>query len=198
MNCQQCGRPATTGIQDTETGGVLWLCIDCNLKWEQAEMLQFARRASAANRAAASLERSLGIPVARFEVPRVPVPSGPITMNNIHIGGDLLGVLNTGSIETVDNAVTSFRNAGQDELAARLAEFVESVASSSELADEQKREVVELVSLASSEATVPKERRRSSAMLAVLANVATIVGTAASVAAQWAQLRPLLARVFGG
>lgn len=105
-----------------------WFCIDCNLKWEQAETLQFERRAWAANRAAASLERSLGIPVARFEVPRVPVPSGPITTNNIHIGGDLFGVLNTGSIETVDNAVTPFRNAGQDEIAARLAEFVESVA----------------------------------------------------------------------
>ena len=198
MNCQQCDRRATTGIQSTETGGVLWLCLDCNLKWEQAETLHFARLASVANRSAASLERSLGIPVARFEVPRVPIPSAPVTMNNIRIGGDLLGVLNTGSIECVDNSVTAIRNAGGGELAARLTAFVEAVARSRELSDERKREVVELVSLASSEATAPKGERRSSAMLAVLANIATIVGTAASVAADWTQLRPLLARLFGG
>jgi len=37
MDCQKSGKRATTGIQDTETGSVLWLCIDGNIKWEQAQ-----------------------------------------------------------------------------------------------------------------------------------------------------------------
>lgn len=197
MDCHQCGRRAVVGIQEVETGAVLVLCVDCNLKWEQAETMKFTRLASAANRSAASLESSLGIPVARFQVPRVPLSGLPVTMNNINIAGDLLGVLNTGSVQTVNNSVTAIRNAGDNELAEQLARFVESVARTRELPDAQKRAVVELVSIAASEATVPKSERRSTAMLRVLADIATIVATAATLAGQWGQLQPLLARTFG-
>lgn len=84
-----------------------------------------------------------------------------------------------------------------DELAERLARFVEGVAQARELPDAKKREVVELVSVAASEATAPKAERRSTAMLRVLADIATIVGTTATLAGQWGQLQPLLARAFG-
>jgi hypothetical protein len=196
MNCHQCDRRAVFVIEEVETGAKFALCIDCNLKWEQTQTMHFARLASLANASAANLERSLGIPVARFHVPRVPVTGSPVTMNNIHIAGDLLGVLNTGSVETVNNSVTALRNSGDNELADRLARFVESVAQARDLPDARKREVVELVSVAASEATAPKAERRSAAMLRVLAEIATIVGTAATLATQWGQLQALLARAF--
>jgi hypothetical protein len=197
MDCQQCGRRAIVAIQEVETGAVFALCIDCNLKWEQSETLKFARLASVANQSAANLEQSLGIPVARFHIPRVPLTGRPVTMNNINIAGDLLGVLNTGSVETVNNSVTALRNSGDDVLAELLARFVESVAQARDLPAAKKKEVVELVSMAASEATAPKAERRSAAMLRVLADIATVVGTAATLATQWGQLQPLLARAFG-
>lgn len=159
--------------------------------------MHFARLASLANASAAELESSLGLPVARFHIPRVPATGQPVTLNNIHIAGDLLGVLNTGSVETVNNSVTALRNAGDAELAERLARFVESVAQAPDLPAARKREAVELLSMAASEATAPKAERRSAAMLRVLADISTIVGTAATLAIQWDQLQPLLARVFG-
>lgn len=119
-------------------------------------------------------------------------------MTNIHIQGDLLGVLNTGTIQKVDNSVTVIRNAGGDELASKLAEFVEAVDQTSELTRDAKRQVVELLSVVSTEVASPPKERRVAGMLAIIGNIAQIVGTGTSIALQWEPLRTLLAGVLRG
>lgn len=198
MECGQCGKPALFIIASNEAPALrVALCVDCNLKYEHARILEFFRLASEYNRASASVHRSLGVGGFQYQLPRITVPSGStVAMTNIHIQGDLLGVLNTGTIQKVDNSVTVIRNDGHEELARQLAGFVEAVDQTTDLSKEAKQQVVELLSLVSTEVATPRPERRAAGMLAILANIATVVGVSTSIAAQWGPLRDLLAAMF--
>ncbi len=198
MECGQCGKPALFVIASTTDDNLkVALCVDCNLKYEHARILEFFRLASEYNRASAGLHRSLGVGGFQYQLPRITVPSGStVAMTNIHIQGDLLGVLNTGTIQKVDNSVTVIRNEGNEELATKLAEFVEAVDQATDLSKEAKQQVVELLSVVSTEVATPEKERRAAGMLAILANIATLVGTGTTIATQWEALQAMLSGIF--
>ena len=49
-------------VRITDDGGELYLCIDCNLKLQHAESLEFQRTAQQFNLAAAAFESVSGLP----------------------------------------------------------------------------------------------------------------------------------------
>jgi len=200
MECGQCGKTALFVIASNESEELkMALCVDCNLKYEHARILEFFRLASEYNRTSASLHRSLGVGGFQYQLPRITVPSGStVAMTNIHIQGDLLGVLNTGTIQKVDNSVTVIRNEGHEELATRVAEFVEAVDQANDMPKDVKEQVVELLSVVTTEVAAPATERRGAGMLAILANIATLVGTGTTIAIQWEPLWAMLKSIFGG
>ena len=98
-------------------------------------------------------------------------------MNNIKVEGSTIGVLNTGTIQTVDSAVTVLQKAGRQDAANSLTTVTEAIIKSDQIGEENKNQLFELLSLISTEATAPKEKRRASAMRAILSQISSLVSS---------------------
>ena len=179
--------------------GDLFLCLDCNLKYEQAQSLEFDRTTRHMNFLLAQAEATMGLQgiLPRHEMPQRPVYHvGDTTLNNIKIDRGSIGVLNTGTIGTVDGAITVLRQHGEADVADTIARFTEAVVAERHLNADQKDEVLELLSVLATEATAPREQRRSSAMRAMIVPLATLVGGAAGLCQLWQQLEPTILGLF--
>jgi hypothetical protein len=173
------------------------LCLDCNLKFVQTITLQNDMLERQFNYLAESMDRVTGLPglTPRFPLHQAVTMEG-VTLNNIKIDRSTVGVLNTGTIGTVDAAVTTLKQSGESNAAETFTKLTEAVAKDPQLTLEQKNQIVELLSVLSTEATAPKERRRGAAMLPLLERLSTLVSGAASLTQLWAQYSPAIERLF--
>jgi len=71
--CSQCGKPAIVQYGD------IWLCVDCNLKFQQAEQIRYSRSISRQNYLAYQIELAASLPIGMLG--RVPAPQSPFQGN---------------------------------------------------------------------------------------------------------------------
>lgn len=195
--CQHCERPATVRI--TNGHGELYLCLDCNVKLEHAETLEFQRTAQLFNLVAAEYEAASGLPGL---VPRLPVPHfhtlpvGNMNVNNINVDNSVIGVLNAGSIETVNNAVTALRQSGAEGIASAISKLAQSVIDCANADNQKKNQIVELLSVIADEARKPKQERRLTVIRSLITDLATTFSGLAGLSHLWQQYSPMIVAYF--
>ena len=197
MQCSQCGRPAVVRIGGKE--GTIFLCIDCNLKFEQAQAMEFDRNARLFNMVSDQMDAMAGVPYSggRIALPERPVfHVGGLNLNNIKIDRSTIGILNTGTIGTVDGAVTVMKQHGETGAADAIARLTEAVAKAQAVSTEDKNRILEALSVLATEATMPKDKRRSSAMKPLLLDLSTFLGGIAGLAQLWQQFGPAISGLF--
>ncbi|MDE2059349.1 MAG: hypothetical protein KGL31_00670 [candidate division NC10 bacterium] len=173
------------------------LCLDCNLKHVQLITMQNEMLERQMNYLTDYMGMIVGLPGLGPRFPeRKSVTIGGVTLNNIKIDRSTIGVVNTGSIETVDSAVTVLRHSGDPQLATAILELSQAVLNSSALIADTKAKIVDILSVLASEATAPKGRRRLAAIGPLLQEIATLVGGAAGLAEIWDRVRPILEAAF--
>lgn len=197
VKCSQCDKAAVVQLYSSDDEPGVTLCVDCNLKYEQAKAIEYERMSRTYNKLARSLQSSLGIPIATFS--ESPMPQmDQYVMNNIRIDQSTIGVLNTGNIQTVDSAVTVLSGQSDSEDAsAAIAKFTQAVIDSQEATDEIKNEILELLSIVATEATAPAEKRRGQAVKSMLTTIANIVSSVAGLAQLWEQYSLPILALFG-
>lgn len=195
MKCHNCSNQAMflVGPEDARCP----LCLDCHAKFVQTLALQNDMLEREMNYLVGMAEATVGFPgiLPRFPQRQV-VQMGDITLNNIKIDRSTIGVLNTGTIGTVDAAVTALQQTGDTASAQIFKSLTEAVARDRQLTPETKNQILDLLSLLSTEATAPRERRRSGAMLPLLEKLSNLLSGAAALAQLWAQYGPALQRLF--
>jgi len=147
----------------------------------------------------AQAESVVGIPgvLPRYPEPRAVIQTGGVTLNNIHVSDSEIGILNTGTIENVDSTVTVLRNEGNKELASAVTVLSEAVIKSAQVADDQKNQILELLSSLSEEAVAPQEKRKLAVVKAVLAELTVLLGGVVSLAGLWEKACTIFHQVFG-
>jgi hypothetical protein len=190
--CQQCGRPAVVEYQ-----GGLRFCLDCNLKYQQAQEMILDRMEREHNRLLDEMDMISGIPSTGGRYPeRRPPVTMTGTFNSIRIDRSNVGVVNTGSIQSVQVSLAGIERGGNASLAAALKELTEAIINSTELQPAQKNDAVQMLDIVAADAARPPEERRPAAMRAVLSGVAEIVKVGASLATLWAHLGPTILSAF--
>lgn len=193
MECQQCGRPALIAYDN----GQVRLCLDCNLKFIQANAIQQRQLERQVNAAYADMDAIVGLSPSAPPFPEGnPVHLHGATFHNIRVENSAVGMINTGAIETVDAAVTAINASGEPDLGRAFAELCEAVVADGELDEATKNKLLEMLSLMSTEATAPKEHRRSSAIRPVLQEVASLLGGSVALATLWEKIKPLVDAAF--
>ncbi|HEY4304744.1 MAG TPA: hypothetical protein VGM82_09765 [Gemmatimonadaceae bacterium] len=175
------------------------LCLDCNLKLQTLQTRQLAEMERALNHTVDQMELIAGFPLGGKFPPR-PQPAiiaGGAVLNNIRIADSQIGVLNTGSIGSIDAAITVVRESGSPDLASALKSFTENVAKSPELTTEQRRDLVDLISTLATEAASPPVRRKPAVARAIAVDIAQLISGAASLAQLWSSYAPAVKAFFG-
>jgi len=197
MKCHNCGKPASFQIEGD--GGVLRLCIDCNLKYEYARSLEYQRDAHLLNQLSAAFDAVSGIPglAPRVPIPQMqPIPTSDMTINNINVDNSVIGVLNTGNIEKVDTAVTVLKQSGEDSAATAIAKLTEAVANAADVNNDTKNEILEVLGAIATEATAPKHQRRGAVIRPLLTQLATWFSGLAGLDQLWEQYSPMIESLF--
>jgi hypothetical protein len=182
-------------------GGSIPLCVDCNLKFSQAEALDYNRRASQINALEGSLHRTMGLPPTP---PRQLVPiqsvllSGAAVTNfhNITIHGSNHGIVNTGNLEAVDLAVGVLGRTGNVEVAQSIRALTEAVEVSRDLNEGTRSKILEMLAVVSEECTKPPEKRRAQVALSLAAEIGSAIGGVASLADLASKCLPIIYGIF--
>lgn len=197
--CSQCGKPATLKVKR----GV-HLCVDCYNRLLEADgrrridALDMLHRSN--NQLLGMMETVAGMPPGfypRHEV-REPAPviqTGPVTQN-ITIKDNAIGVLNTGTIHSLDVSVGVLGAAGRGDMAAALKEFVEAAANDESISRDDRDELLEDVDMLMGVIGAPAEQRRLGLARTVIKRVTEIAAGINAVALAWDRLEPLVRHVL--
>ena len=194
MQCCQCGKPAMFLVGPDESP----LCLDCNLKYQQLMQTHLDMLIRQLNSVRDEIDAKIGFHVT---APRIPERqslnvTGGITLNNIKVDNSTIGVLNTGSIETVDVAIGALKGVNEDDIASAIKDLTQAVIENSTIQADTKDDMLELISVLAVEATAPKEKRRAKAMRPLLTRLNEIVGTVAGLIVIWEKVGPIITQAF--
>jgi len=194
--CQQCGRPAFYRIENA--GGVVNLCIECDLKRQHGEALEFQRDTQLMNSALAMFGLQSGIPVPRLPVSSVPIiPITNMNTNYIRVENSTIGVVNLGHIQNVDRAVTVLRQAGANDFADALSQLTQAVVDNREVSDQRRQEILEILSTIGTESQKPTASRAVGVVRALAMELATLFSGLAGLSDLWNTYRPAITSFFG-
>ncbi len=196
--CCQCDRPSVHGYK-TETGGLLPLCIEHSLQYQQITDMQMARLEREQNYLSDSMDDTWGLPRSgpRYPPRPQPVQKSSTTLNNVKVeSGATVGVINAGgTIGSIDLAISSIANHDR-QLAAAIQQFTEAVANGVGVPSGQKAELLEIIDLVATEATQPKETRRKFAVGPLLTRLAELATVAEGIRQAWTSFGPTITAAF--
>lgn len=144
MKCHQCDRPALFWF---DSNNEVPLCLDCYSKLAHIRDMDFLKNAAMMNQALDDMDMVTGIPGSGLRVPvqalaRAMTRSS--TLNNITITSSQIGVLNTGSIQRIDAAITLSKGSDAEEIGSLIGSLTQAVLQSRELDSTQQNEIIEL------------------------------------------------------
>lgn len=197
MKCHNCAKSAIYAVGPE--GQEALLCLDCYIRWQNAQLNEKEMIERELNYISAEMESITGIPniLPRYSERRTIIHTGGVILNNIHVSNSEIGVLNTGTIGNVDATVTVLKSEGNSELASAVAALSEAVIKSSQIANDSKNQILELLGALSEEAVVPKEKRKPSVAKALLTELSGILGGVSVLAELWGKAKTLFEQLLG-
>lgn len=193
MACSQCGKPAAIQYEDK-----LLLCVDCDLKFQQARQIEHDRNVQVVNHLLDQMESRIGVSgvLPRYQVPKPTIQTGPVTQHNIHIHDSVVGAVNTGNIQEMNVALDRVQLGGSPELASALQKLTEAVLASPDLTPEKKTAAVQHLSHITDQAALPKDKRQSAIGTTILEGFERIISVSSSLLAIWETVKPLVGKLF--
>jgi hypothetical protein len=197
VKCYNCDKNALYAVGPD--GQQAPLCLDCYIRWQNAQLQQQEMLERELNYLSAEMESIAGVsgilPI--YPARRTVIHTGGVTLNNIHVSNSEVGVLNTGTIGNVDATVTVLKSEGNAQLASAVAALSEAVIKSGQISNDSKNQILELLGALSEEAVVLKEKRKSSVAKALLVELSGILGAVSALAGLWATAKGLFEQLFG-
>jgi len=191
-SCNQCGKPAIITVDNNP------LCVDCYLKFQQAMQIQDTMYVKEMNYLTDMMEATVGLygVLPKYKIRQPVVYQGPLTFHNIKVDQSVIGSINTGEVQRIDVAMSHIKTSGNEELVKALKEFTEAVIAETKLDAELKNQIIEQISFLTSQSALPKEKRKSGIIKAVLLAVKNMVSTIVALSPLWNNLQPLLEHIF--
>ena len=192
VSCTQCGKPALFMVGDSP------LCVDCNLKVEQAARLRDIALKEQVNFYADQIEAVTGLYgiTPRYAITQPVLHDGPMTLHNIKIDNSVVGAINTGEVMRIDVALSHIKIEGNAPLQQALSHFTESVIACNDLAATQKNEILEQLAVIAEQTAQPPQQRKAAVVKALLAAVKDAVSTISTLSTLWQQVHPAIAHLL--
>ena len=130
-----------------------------------------------------------------MQVPDLPTP--PPVFNNIRIDRSTVGAINTGTIHTIDVAITTMEHSGNTQVSHALTQFTQAVADDNSLSEIDKKELLEQVAYLSEQAAAGARDRRPGMIKAVFEGITKMAAATPVLITAWSALKPFLLAHFG-
>lgn len=193
MKCSQCDNKAVVMVGDAP------LCVNCNLKLAQATQIRDRMLKEEENFIIGQIEAVSGMygVVPKHNLPDPVIHHGPITLHNIKVSNSIVGAINTGEVEQIDVALSHIGLEGNVELQKKLSEFTQAVLDQRDLDLTLKNEILEQLSLLTTQVATPPAERKTGIVKAVVSGISEAVKTSTQLLGLWTALHPYLAAFLG-
>lgn len=180
---------------------VIALCLHCcalasSIRHRELDLLQRVM-----NYHLDSMTQISGVRGPRFELP--PAPSytmiGEVMLNNIHIQDSKVGLLNTGtmqSIASIDISIDGLRSAGSLDAAEGIRQLAEALVAAEGLDENERSLRLDELSVLTEQSLVPAGQRKSALVNRVLTDWSTWVSGVAALSDLWARVAPAIQKLF--
>jgi hypothetical protein len=175
------------------------LCVDCNLKLEQATSLRHTQLALLYNQALDRMDSIVGLPVTgrRMHIPTpTTINAGQTTYNNIRVDNSVVGAINTGNIKQLDVMMSVMRSGNNQELADALQKLTQAILDIPHLKPSDKNSALEWLSFLSNQALTQETERQPTIGKVAIAALERILSNIGSIASIWSAVKPLLETLF--
>ena len=158
MKCYQCDRPAMYLVTEEK----IPLCLHCYSKFSQIEQAEIEQLEREMNYLHDQIYFISGLPSIgpRFPPKPQPIQITGAKLNNINISNSVVGTINTGYLNSVDQTITALNGLGESSIAEAIKELTEATIKSNDLGTNQKNELIEILGVLASEAATPSEERK--------------------------------------
>ncbi len=201
VKCCQCDKPAITIYADK-----IPLCADCYHKVAQANFMEqqathnkLSWLASNVNLIQQQLSARHGglIPLNYIEIPQPPSAGSSYTFSQIQVSDSNVGVINPGTLFTLNTSIEVMQNRGDSELAEAVKELTQAVLDDKQITDDLKKEVAEQLEFLVAEAVADKEKRRVGVIKGVMVQIGKAISTSATLLTIWDKVEPFFRTTFG-
>lgn len=194
MKCCQCDKSAMYRAGEQNIA----LCLDCCFKFSQIQQQQIEHNERMMNYLSDMISASVGLPPMgpRFPPRPHPVVVAGAKLHNIHVNNSVVGTINTGSIETVDQSISALVQVGEPALAEAIKALSEAILQSGDLTRNQKNELIESLSVISKETATPKEARQNTVALSLLEKAMKVTALANDITDVCQKWWPVLMAAF--
>ena len=175
------------------------LCLDCYFKFSQIQQQQLENNERMINYWSDEMAAQVGMPPMgpRFPQRPRPVHVGGVKLNNISVNNSVVGTINTGSLGSVDQSISALVQLGEPAMAEAIKSLSEAVLRSADLTQNQRNELVEILSVLAKEASTPKESRRGAVAQTLLDKAMKITSLANDMTDVCQKWWPVLLAAFG-
>lgn len=190
MKCQQCSKPAMITYED----GKIALCLDCNLKFQQAQEMIIKRSAEMINYLTGQIESSFGFPgmFPRYQISTPIYKQGDMTLNNINIKDSNVGAINTGNVKSIDVSLSVIKGQGDNELSELIKQMTEEIIKHQELTEDQKNEVLDQLVFVSEQATITQKHRKVGVLKSIFSAITGLISNSTSLLEIWEKIKSLI------
>lgn len=193
MKCHQCDRPAMYLVGDKNQ---IPLCLHCYAKLSHIMNMQFLQNAAMLNQASDDIDMAMGFPSSGGRVPVQAIAQAmkrSHTLNNIHISKSQIGVLNTGSIQRIDAAITLSKGSDAEEIGKLINGLTQAVIQSKILDATLQNEIIDLTETLAEEVIGKRKPATITAVMKAITEKVTGVAALAGAAEKlWQAIKPLL------
>jgi hypothetical protein len=188
MKCNQCGKPA---IVKYDFG---LLCVDCNLKFLQANDIAVGRMQEQINFLMDEMEMVAGVRLGggRYPVRKPPiVHTGAMNIRPIVLSNSVVGNINQGTVQNLNASLKNITIVNQS-YAKGIKDFIEKVAEDQALTQEQKEDLAEKIEFLTQQ--IQSSNKNTSVIKTVVSSINTIVAISSGLATLWTALSPIFVK----
>lgn len=186
--CSQCGKPAMFN----RVGHLL--CVDCNLKVEQAWQIRDAALKQQMNFLLDQADALTGLygVTPRYEINRPLIHQGPMNFHSINVDRSVVGAINTGKVKNMEVALNNIHAKNENaELENALKEFTEAVLRERSLSVKAKDDTVEQLSVLAAQVAMREESRVKIVMKALITSIAANIASTGLIQ-HWDKIKHML------
>jgi len=196
VKCSQCDKPAIIKYDNK-----IPLCVDCYHKIAQAAFMEQQAQhnrlswlASQMNLTEQHLYQGMGgiLPLKQIQIPQPPSAGINYSYSNIEVSDSAVGVINPGTLYTINTSIDVMQNRGDNELAAAIKDLTQEVVNSKEIQDDVRKEITELLQYLASAASTDKDTQNKSVVKQVLERLEKLIPVATLAWSIWERVQPLL------
>jgi hypothetical protein len=158
----------------------------------------FARTAALHNQVAESLEHTMGVPVARVQIPQSLSRGGNVVTHNISVNNSVVGAINSGTAQRLIVSLREIKQGGAGAAAEQMERLLETVYEAQDLSKEQRAEAIELLSAIAEQMARPADDRQPAMIKVVIEKLDDLLSLSAKCASIWSAICATLKMVSAG